>query len=95
MAALLATIERGSFDLSDRLSSGDVDSLRALREELQAAKRQCSEKIKRLLHADYPAFIAASKVIGCHQPKLGHDSSCVQVFSTKQCLPRGDEDHFL
>ena len=64
----LSAFEHGSFSLEDEISGLDERGIHDLREQLAFTKRECTEKIKRLLHQHYPAFISASKV-GLHQKK--------------------------
>lgn len=61
----LTAFERGSFSLDREIRGLDERGINNLREQLAISKRECTEKIKRLLHQHYPAFISASKVSGC------------------------------
>ena len=58
----LAAFEHGTFQLEQELQGLDERGIDELRGKLAAAKQECSEKIKKLLHQHYPAFISASKV---------------------------------
>jgi len=58
----LAAFERGTFDLGEELKGLGEKGINDLREQLSEANKECSEKIKRLLHQHYQAFISASKV---------------------------------
>ncbi len=57
----LAAFEGGTFDLGEELKGLGEKGINELREQLSDANKECSEKIKRLLHQHYQAFISASK----------------------------------
>lgn len=59
----LIAFERGNFSLLDELKSLGEGGIQDLQEQLSSDNKECSEKIKRLLHQHYRAFISASKVL--------------------------------
>ena len=58
----LLAFERGTFSLIEELNGLGEGGIPDLREQLSSDNKECSEKIKRLLHQHYRAFISASKV---------------------------------
>lgn len=62
----LLAFERGTFSLIDELNGLGEGGIPDLREQLASDNKECSEKIKRLLHQHYRAFISASKVSKSH-----------------------------
>lgn len=58
----LVAFERGTYNLNEELSRLSESGINDLREQLSADNKECSEKIKTLLHQHYRAFISASKV---------------------------------
>ena len=68
----LSAFERGTFSLIDELNGMGEGAIPDLREQLAADNKECSEKIKRLLHQHYRAFISASKVTDLLKPALDH-----------------------
>ena len=58
----LLAFERGTFSLINELNGLGEGGIPDLREQLSSDNKECSEKIKRLLHQHYRAFISASKV---------------------------------
>lgn len=58
----LLAFERGTFNLIEELEDLGQGGVQKLREQLASDDKECSEKIKRLLHQHYQAFISASKV---------------------------------
>ena len=85
----LLAFERGTFSLIDELNGLGEGGIPDLREQLASDNKECSEKIKRLLHQHYRAFISASKVNKSHCLAFSHfccshnDSLPVKLISQK------------